>query len=77
MMQDIVTEFAGKTVFSTLDLKDGYWRIQLDEESSRLCTFSSPFGRYRFTRMPFGIRSASEVFQKKMRQHSQASLEYT
>ena len=64
-IQEIVTEFAGKTVFSTLDLKDGYWQIQLDEESSQLCTFSTPFGRYRFTRMPFGIKSASEVFQKK------------
>ena len=64
-MQDIVTEFTGKTVFSTLDLKDGYWQIQLDEESSKLCTFSSPFGRYCFTRMPFGIKSASEVLQKK------------
>ena len=64
-LQEIITEFAGKTVFSTLDLKDGYWQIQLDEASSRLCTFSTPFGRYRFTRMPFGIKSASEVFQKK------------
>ena len=45
-LQDIVTEFAGNTVFSTLDLKDGYWQIQLDEESSRLCTFSTPYGRY-------------------------------
>jgi len=64
-MQAIITEFVGKTVFSTLDLKDGYWQIQLDEESSQLCTFNTPFGRYRFTRMPFGIKSASEVFQKK------------
>ena len=64
-MQEIASEFAGKTVFSTLDLKDGYWQVQLDEESSLLCTFNTPFGRYRFTRMPFGIKSASEVFQKK------------
>ena len=64
-MQEIASEFAGKTVFSTLDLKDGYWQVQLDEESSLLCTFNSPFGRYRFTRMPFGIKSASEVLQKK------------
>ena len=64
-MQEIASEFAGKTVFSTLDLKDGYWQVQLDEESSHLCTFNTPFGRYRFTRMPFGIKSASEVFQKK------------
>jgi len=64
-MQEIAAEFAGKSVFSTLDLRDGYWQIQLDEESSQLCTFSTPFSRYRFTRMPFGIKSASEVFQKK------------
>ena len=64
-MQEIAGEFAGKTVFSTLDLRDGYWQVQLDEESSLLCTFNTPFGRYRFTRMPFGITSASEVFQKK------------
>ena len=64
-MQEIASEFSGKNIFSTLDLKDAYWQIQLDEESSLLCTFNTPFGRYRFTRIPFGIKSASEVFQKK------------
>ena len=64
-MQEIASEFAGKTVFSTLDLKDGYWQVKLDENSSMLCTFNTPFGRYRFTRMLFGIKSACEVFQKK------------
>ena len=64
-INEISSELAGKKVFSTLDLKDGYWQIELDRESSLLCTFATPFGRYRFTRMPFGISSASEVFQKK------------
>ena len=64
-MTEIASEFVGKTMFSTLDLKDGYWHVKLDEDSSLLCTFNTPFGRYRFTRMPFGIKSASEVFQKK------------
>ena len=64
-IQEIASEFVGKCVFSTLDLKDGYWQVLLDEPSSLLCTFNTPFGRYRFTRMPFGIRSASEVFQKR------------
>ena len=63
-IQEMASKFAGKSVFSTLDLKDGYWQVELDEDSSFLCTFATPFGRYRFTRMPFGIKSASEVFQK-------------
>ena len=52
-------------MFSILDEKDGFWQIPLDEESSFLCTFNSPFGRYRFLRCPFGISSAPEVFQKR------------
>ena len=62
MIQEVSSELAGKKVFSTLDLKDGYWQVELDEESSMLCTFATPFGRYRFTRTPFGLKSASEVF---------------
>ena len=50
------------------DATSGYWQMKLDEESSKLCTFKTPFGRYRFTRLPFGIKSAPEVFQKKMSQ---------
>ena len=64
-IQDIASDLRGKTVFTTLDLKDGYWQVELDTESSLLCTFNTPFGRYRFTRMPFGLKSASEVFQKR------------
>ena len=64
-IQEITSNLAGKKVFSTLDLKNGYWQVELDEESSLLCTFNTPFGRYRFTRMPFGLKSASEIFQKK------------
>lgn len=63
--EDVASTLAGKKIFSILDEKDGYWQVQLDDESSFLCTFNSPFGRYRFKRMPFGIRSASEVFQRK------------
>ena len=64
-IREIASEFAGKSLFSTLDLKDGYWQVELDESSSYLCTFATPFGRYRFIRMPFGLKSASEVFQKR------------
>ena len=62
--EDVATRLSGKKLFSIVDEKDGFWQIQLDEESSYLCTFNTPFGRYRFTRLPFGVCSAPEVFQK-------------
>ena len=46
-------------------MKDSYWHVKLDDESSYLCTFNTPWGRKRFLRMPFGISSASEVMQKR------------
>ena len=42
-------------VFSVRDAQQGFWKIQLDELSSFLTTFWTPFGRYRWLRMPFGI----------------------
>ncbi len=39
------------------------WHVQLDQESSYLTTFATPWGRYRWKRMPFGISPAPEEFQ--------------
>lgn len=44
----------------------GFWMIPLSEKSSRLCTFNTPFGRYRFLRVPFGINAAPEIFHAEM-----------
>ena len=49
--------------FTTLDATSGFYQIQLTEESSWLTTFNTPFGRYKFERLPFRISSAPEVFQ--------------
>ena len=43
-----------------------FGKIALDEESSMLATFGTQFGRYRYTRMPFGIHSAQEVLYKRL-----------
>ncbi|XP_048747335.2 uncharacterized protein K02A2.6-like [Ostrea edulis] len=67
-VDDITHQLAGAKVFSTLDASSGFWGIVLDQESSKLTTFNTPFGRYRYKRMPFGISSAPEVFQKRMSQ---------
>ena len=56
----------GKKFFSVVDTKKGYWHVELDHESSRLCTFNTPFGRYRFKRLPFGIVLSQDIFQRKL-----------
>ena len=58
--------FAGAKVFSKLNANSGFRQIPLDEESSYLITFITPFGRFRFLRLPFGIASAPENFQRRM-----------
>ncbi|GFX55346.1 uncharacterized protein K02A2.6 [Trichonephila clavipes] len=62
---DIISRLEGKKIFSVVDLKDGFWYVSLDKVSSEICTFNTPFGRYKFNKMPFGIVSAPEVFQKR------------
>ena len=64
--EEIASEMAGAQYFSKLDAAQGFWQIKLDDESSRYCTFNTPFGRYRFLRMPFGIISASEIYHRAM-----------
>ena len=65
-IEDIATRLHGAKVFSILDVSKGFWHVLLDEPSSFLTTFHTPFGRYRWRRMPFGICSAPEVFQRRM-----------
>ena len=65
-LEEITHKFKGSTIFSKLDARHGYWSVVLDEESSYLTTFNSPFGRFRFTRLPFGLCVSQDIFQQKM-----------
>ena len=64
--EEIVPELHNAKIFSTFDARSGFWQIKLTEESSYLTTFNTPFGRYRWLRLPFGISSASEEYQRRM-----------
>ena len=57
-LEDALAKMTWAKYFRKLDGKSGYWQIKLSEQSSYLATFNTPFGRYRFLRLPFGIVSA-------------------
>ena len=65
-IEEVVAGMPQAKVFSVLDATSGYWQVKLDEASSKLWTFNTPYGRYRFTRLPFGMKSAPEVLQYRM-----------
>ena len=67
-LDDVLPKLRDARVFSILDARSGYWNVQLDRESQLLTTFNSPYGRFGFKRLPFGLVSAQDIFQKKIDQ---------
>ena len=65
-IDDVIPKVGGATHCSILDARSGYWQVKIDEESSKLCTFNTPWGKYRWTRLPFGLTCSGDVFQEKM-----------
>ena len=62
----IVARMPGARVFSKFDATSGYWQLPLTGDSALLTTFATPFGRYCYRVLPFGISSASEIWQRAM-----------
>ena len=57
----------GAKIFTSLDLKSGYWQVELDDESIPLTAFTvGPLGFYECVRMPFGLTNAPATFQRLM-----------
>ena len=65
-VEETLAQLSNAKVFSKLDPNSGFWQVKLDNASSLLTTFITPYGRYCFNRLPFGITSAPEYFQKQM-----------
>jgi len=65
-LDEVTSRLKGAKYFSIFDARSGYWSIKLTEESSVLTTFNTPFGRYRFKRLPFGVKSAQDEFQRRI-----------
>ena len=66
-VEELNTDLNGAKLFSKIDLTSGYHRLELQESSRSITTFSSHIGLFRCTRLNFGISSASEIFQETIR----------
>ena len=65
-IQEIYDGLQGSKIFSKLDLKSGYYQVEMDEESKEKTAFVCHRGQYQFRRMPFGLRCAPPRFQRMM-----------
>lgn len=64
--EEVISKLSGARIFSSLYAASGFYQIPLEEKSRKLTAFITPFDRYAFKWLPFRIRSAPEIFQRKM-----------
>ena len=73
-IDDILPQLHNKQYFSVVDTKKGYWHVELDEPSSLLCTFNTPFGRYKFNRLPSACAYRKTCFKRNSITRTKAFL---
>ena len=66
--EEIFAEMCGAKWFSKLDASQAFWQIKLCDKSKDYTTFNTPFGRWAYDRLPYGVCPAQEVFHKVMEQ---------
>ena len=65
-LEEILEKVGESRCLSKLDLSKGFYQIGINEDSVEKTAFVSPFGKYSFKRMPFGLKNAPVLFQRTM-----------
>ena len=70
-LDELLPKLSKAKVFTTLDVEDGFYQVGLDGQSILNTTFWTPFGRYKYLTLPFGINLAPEEFEGKLHEKLQ------
>lgn len=65
-IDDALDRLCNARYFSSMDLKSGYWQLEVDERDREKIAFITPDGLYQFKVMPFGLCTAPATFQRVM-----------
>ena len=65
-IEDLLATLEGGEKFTKLDMSQAYQQMELDEDSKQYLTINTHKGLYRYNRPPFGVSSASGIFQRTM-----------
>ena len=66
LVEELLHKIGNSTVLSKLDLAKGFYQVSLTDAAQEKSAFTTPFGKYQFVRMPFGMKNAPSSFQRLM-----------
>ena len=76
-MEEILERVGESRVMSKLDLAKGFYQVEVEPTSREKTAFISPYGKFEFTRMPFGLKNAPAIFQRLMEVVLRECYEYS
>ena len=65
-LDEVLPELGKVKVYAKFDLRRGYWHVPLDKPSRKVTCCQTPFGRFIWNRLPFGLKVSAELFQKRV-----------
>ncbi|XP_026745532.1 uncharacterized protein LOC113506895 [Trichoplusia ni] len=74
VIEDLLHSTKREGYMSTIDLRSGYWQVSVSPTDRDKTAFVSPFGTYRFIRMPLGLKNAPATFQRLMDRFRSGSI---